>query len=93
MNHEILLAIISSSAIGVFISTISQPLVEMIKNRIALGKIRDKRAYKNSLMQISKKEDTYLKALEYLMRIRRGFDISDHELQIFSKNLKKKLMN
>ncbi len=91
MNQDIIIAVISSSAIGVFISTISQPLVDLIRCKIDIKKANDERDHKLHQELLCKKENTYIRALEYLMRIRRGFDVSDYHLNIAPQRFKEEI--
>lgn len=82
MSEEVWVAIITGSASAALVSAVLQPVIDYLKSRTEIKKIKDERNYQEEMNWKKKKEDAYLQAIEYLIRIRRGFDVSHNEVEL-----------
>ena len=91
MSQEIWVAIITGSASAALVSAILQPVIDYLKNKAEIKKITDERNYQEEINWKKKKEEAYLQAIEYLVRIRRGFDVSNDEVRLRARLYNKEI--
>ena len=82
MSEEIWIAIITGSASAALVSAVLQPVIDYLKNRAEIKRLKDERNYQENMNWKKKKEDTYLQAIDYLIKIRRGFDVSREDVAL-----------
>lgn len=68
MKENMLIAIVTSTALGTILGTILQPLVEWIKSKIDRKKIKDDREYEEKKERERKKENAYIQVIDYCIK-------------------------
>lgn len=74
MNADIIVAVLSSTAVATVLGNILQIIIESIKTKIERDKINEERQYEIEKEKRGKKEEIYIKALEYSLIVRRVLD-------------------